>query len=729
MDTTYNRKGDKIIRIIRYKYDDSQEIIDYLNNNLDVYQLELDININVDFDLSRLYNLKILQVKYNNSSFTDLSKLSLKKLIINFYEAVTVNYPKINQILFLEIFLYENLEYNYFDIPFEDFLHLRKLKINANYISSNLTDKIYNCTDLILLILKCNNNLYIDLSKFPNLKEAVLPEINHIQESNSLEYITISEYAKDDIDFSLMPNIKEIIIFKSKNLSSINISSNINLKLINLYEVILEEIDFSKNINLEEISINKSNLKEVNLHSNLNLKRVIFLNSELSSIDISKLEKLTYFSLTTCKIKKLDLSFNYNLNFLILSDIYLDNLDLSNNSLIKHLELKFNLKQYINVRHMHNLKFYHPPYNSKHIDLRNNFLLTNLTIDSLELDLNLMENSELYSLIIKNSSIRKLKLSSYNTINNIKFENSRILNFDNFYFPYTTRVSMIDSENIFVNFKQRFPKIKNLTYGFNKKNYSIISKNLPSIIILISNNTLESLDFLENCNHNNTSISIRDKDNNYGIDINSSLINSIDKLMLCIKFKLMKELPYSLKQNVHFDSITDRVKNCINIIKGKYIHNDIDDNSIKINIRNLIDNDHDYSKIEGMYDLNSESFNISYFEILKLVYNHINFSFNENTKKELFDILKFNIIDGLDICLHGKITRILNTLSSYSDEFNIDFSFNEKLCIMFKKLYDDYNKDLITSEELGKEIYILCKKFNVSNQEIIKNLMVMKDMI
>jgi len=728
MNITYNEEGDKILRINRYKYNDPQEIINYLNDNLDVYQLELDININVDFDLSRLYNLKILEIKYNNSSFTDLSKLSLKKLIIKFYEAVTVKYPKNNQILSLEIFFYDDLENKYLDIPYEDFLHLRKLKITANHIPINLNNKIYNCTQLILLIIRCSNLICIDLSKFPNLKRVILPEINDIQENKSLEYINIDEYKKEDINFTLMPNIKEIIINKAKTLSRINISSNVNLKSINLYESMLEDIDFSKNINLEQISIYKSKLKEVNLFSNLNLERVRFLSSNLSSIDISKLEKLTSFFLASCKIKNLDVTFNHNLKFLTLSDISIDNLDLSNNFLISHLKLKLNLKHEIDVKHMSNLKFYHPPHNSKHINLSNNFLLSDLTINSLEIDLDLRKNSKLYSLTIKNSSIHELKLSNYNTINILKIDNSRIFNFNNFYFTRVKQVLMIDSEDIFVNFKQRFPKINNLTYGFTKKNYSITSQNLPSRIILISNNTLESLDFLEGCNPN-IIISIRDKDGEYGIDLNSPLINSIDKLMLCIKFKLMRELPYSLEQNVHFDSITDQVKNCINNMRDNYTINVIDNNSIKINIKNLIDNEHNYTKIEEIYDLKSESFDISYFEILKLVYIHIESSFNENTKKELFNILKFNIIDGLNICLHGKITRIINTLSSYSDEFNLNLSLNERLCIMFKKLYDDFNNNLITSEELGKEIYTLCKKFNVSNKEIIKNLMVMRDII
>ena len=108
------------------------------------------------------------------------------------------------------------------------------------------------------------------------------------------------------------------------NLSFINLSDNINLKLLSIDANEISNIDLSNNENLELISISKNNISGLNISKNNNLNDLNALNNpmlkciQVNTIQIANISNLNW---------KKDLSTNYSLNCEVneLSDVTIYN--------------------------------------------------------------------------------------------------------------------------------------------------------------------------------------------------------------------------------------------------------------------------------------------------------------------------------------------------------------------------------------------------------------------
>lgn len=88
------------------------------------------------------------------------------------------------------------------------------------------------------------------------------------------------------------------------------------------------------------------------------------------------------------------------------------------------------------------------------------------------------------------------------------------------------------------------------------------------------------------------------------------------------------------------------------------------------------------------YDYENMS-SVTFVELLGLVHSYIE---TQEDKHDLYESLKFQIIDGIGYCQTGKVTRILGALISSSDIMKIEKTTNEKIsdkAVELKKLYPD----------------------------------------
>jgi Leucine-rich repeat (LRR) protein len=116
----------------------------------------------------------------------------------------------------------------------------------------------------------------------------------------------------------------------NNNLSSIDLSQNINLDTALLALNNLTSIDFSNNPDLISISLNDNNLSSIDLSNNTALLQVFVNNNNLSSIDVSMLSNLENLGVSSNNLTSLDISQNPNVFTLFCNDNQLQSLNVQN---------------------------------------------------------------------------------------------------------------------------------------------------------------------------------------------------------------------------------------------------------------------------------------------------------------------------------------------------------------------------------------------------------------
>ena len=168
---------------------------------------------------------------------------------------------------------------------------------------------------------------------------------------------------------------------------------------------------------------------------------------------------------------------------------------------------------------------------------------------------------------------------------------------------------------------------------------------------------------------------------------------------------------YENPQNVHIHSVGESVRNSIKhlktLIESNHYQQDWSDqnsnkfedvfisnvfhNCTKNNIKNVKSKlrKHLVCQIDG-----SERFNYS--DIAKIVYL---IAVHHEHKNEIFSILQSEIIDGIDMCFTGRISRLVNALNGFIDGINVGIGRNEEisnsLLVLRRKNVGLYGNDYV----------------------------------
>jgi len=346
-------------------------------------------------------------------------------------------------------------------------------------------------------------------------------------------------------------------------------------------------------------------------------------------------------------------------------------LDLSNFNL-KNIEISEKWKDYVYIflkKNNISILTMHGYENLKWLDISNCKLeKVNLNIINLEY-LNL-SNNELHE--IDDVECRNLKYL------NISSNNIRIFKND---------MKNINHINLSKN------NLKDLSFLKNMKDLEFIDANNNDIVEIPDLSELSKLKVI-NVKYNNI-IEVKKEyipSTIYSINLSNNKIKKIDDVFYDVSYNMYlynnplvevserlksiingKNSFYKLKiyndnENVHDRSIQKSLLKNIEILKKDKIYS-VDFSEFSEKIREIISMNINTNDVHFLSNMN-------YKEILELVCTRI---FKSPYKNELIRILEYEILESVDVCFLGKITRIVNVLSGYFDDITFEIDENDQI--------------------------------------------------
>ena len=141
----------------------------------------------------------------------------------------------------------------------------------------------------------------------------------------------------------------EVIDLSNNQIKSIDISKNESLATFNCDDNLLTELDPSNNQKLTNIYCSNNNLSSINVRKNQKLAKLVIIGNSIPQIDLRNNSELTHLFCEKNKISELDLSNNTKLRQLTVNDNSLSSLTVNccpeieilnaNNNLIKEMDI------------------------------------------------------------------------------------------------------------------------------------------------------------------------------------------------------------------------------------------------------------------------------------------------------------------------------------------------------------------------------------------------------
>ena len=185
----------------------------------------------------------------------------------------------------------------------------------------------------------------IDVHGSGNKDPTVCDEIGYFR---NLEELICYGNNMTSLDVSNNPELK-ILQFHQNSLTSLDISNNTALQYLSCGQNQLTSLDVSNNTLLEELKCYANQLTSLDVSNNRELKNLICYNNTLTSLDISNNSKLENLSCQLTQLTSLDVSHNPVLTTLNCSVNSLTSLDVSQNSFLTSLDCYSNQLASLNV--------------------------------------------------------------------------------------------------------------------------------------------------------------------------------------------------------------------------------------------------------------------------------------------------------------------------------------------------------------------------------------------
>jgi len=152
-----------------------------------------------------------------------------------------------------------------------------------------------------------------------------------VSKNKALEILNVRSNQLTLLDISKNEALSELYAHKNK-LIKIDVSKNTNLSILNVSENQLTSFDIYKNNEvLRELNVGSNQLTSLDLSKYKNLQGLGAANNFLTSLDVSKNTNLTFLDISGNQLTSLDVSKNTNLTFLDISGNQLTSLDVSKN--------------------------------------------------------------------------------------------------------------------------------------------------------------------------------------------------------------------------------------------------------------------------------------------------------------------------------------------------------------------------------------------------------------
>lgn len=257
------------------------------------------------------------------------------------------------------------------------------------------------------------------LDAFTNITEVYLPNNNihfaHFNANTALTKIVIGINPLITLDVTGLTNLTTLGADFTNSLASIDLSTNVNLEVLNLNNNQLTSLDVSNNINLSNFSASFNQLTTIDLSNNTAIENLNLSDNNLSSLDLSNQTNLTWLAIKSNNLNassltlpntssltfvhlgdnplgSIDVSSFPNLEKLIVNNTNLNTIDLSSNTVLEELGANTN--------------------NFTSIDLSSLAQLTSLKLDENDLtSIDLSNNPGLIQLYLKDNLFSDIDVS------------------------------------------------------------------------------------------------------------------------------------------------------------------------------------------------------------------------------------------------------------------------------------------------------------------------------
>ena len=209
-----------------------------------------------------------------------------------------------------------------------------------------------------LEVLNVGDNLLsnIDLSANVNLIDLYLynNKFSSIEVSSLevLRHLNLRENQLQSIDVSACTALKSLGVHDNP-LTSLDVSSNHQLESLSFVNIPITSLDVSSNPQLKNLWGGNNQLNSIDVSHNPMLESIQLSNNQISTIDVSANTDLTYLGLDRNQIGSIDLTSNSKLTGLALSNNQLTSLDISNQNYLKDIYLYVNSLDVASLEHVY----------------------------------------------------------------------------------------------------------------------------------------------------------------------------------------------------------------------------------------------------------------------------------------------------------------------------------------------------------------------------------------
>ncbi|PTT04385.1 hypothetical protein DBR27_09505 [Flavobacterium sp. HMWF030] len=186
-----------------------------------------------------------------------------------------------------------------------------------------------------------------------NVSKSNITDLTGIQDFKALTSLNCSENALTTLDVSSNVNLKTLTANKNQ-LKSINTSKNLALESFTGSENQFTALDFSSNTALLRVYATDNVLTSLNVSNNSKLTTLWCQRNKLPNLEISKNTALTEFVCDRNELETLNVSKNTALTALTCSENKLKSLDVSQNTLLKIFNCSINKLESLNVKNGNN---------------------------------------------------------------------------------------------------------------------------------------------------------------------------------------------------------------------------------------------------------------------------------------------------------------------------------------------------------------------------------------
>lgn len=298
-------------------------------------------------------------------------------------------------------------------------------------------------TKLLLLLLLANFSIYAQYTSIPDAnfeKKLIALGIDSGTADGQVLTSKISGVTSLDVSRNSIADLTGIQNFTSLTkldcsgnaLTSINLSKNVNLKILYIYSNQLASLDISNNTGLNELSAGSNQLTSIDFSKNTSLTLIGLSKNKLTGVDFSFLTSLITLSVEQNNLQNINVTNNSTLENLYVTSTGLTTLDISQNTALKSLDCDKNDLTALDLSHNSFLRYLRCSSTKvTSLDLSSNPLLESIIVtDNLLTSLNVSNNPLIWEFWCQRNKLTTIDVSHVTELKTFVCSENLIETFD-----------------------------------------------------------------------------------------------------------------------------------------------------------------------------------------------------------------------------------------------------------------------------------------------------------